>query len=134
MKVLVAAVAPCLGCFGTTTGEGLPTTPWEIVTLVVPPDVTWGRTWAKTGMGERGNAVESEEEEEVEEEVTAVLLLACVTALTCLTGLEIKERVTAATAAADVVAVVEGATVTVEEREAVVGLPPPVEEDGELVT
>ena len=40
VKLLVVVVVPCLGCFGMTTGEGLPTTPREMVTLVVPPEVT----------------------------------------------------------------------------------------------
>ena len=75
-------------------------------------------------MGERAKAVEGEEEEEEGEEDAAVLLLACVTGLTCLTGLVIE---------AAVAAVVEGVTDTVEERDAIVGLPP-VEDDGELVT
>lgn len=35
---------PFFGCLGITTGEGLPTTPWDMVTLVVPPEVTCGRT------------------------------------------------------------------------------------------
>ena len=77
-------------------------------------------------MGERGKAVEGEEEE-VEEDI-AVLLLTCVTGLTCLTGLEIE----GGAAAAVVVAVIEGVTDTVG-RDAITGLPP-VEEDGELVT